>query len=55
MPPIKRCPKCKNIYWADEQHECPSPEYTALHDKMVSEAAEDDPGEEWEPRNVESR
>lgn len=46
-PPVERytrqlhkvCPKCKHLYRDTEQHECPTPEYTARRDKMVAEVA----------------
>lgn len=34
-----KCSKCSHIYWSDEQHTCPTAEYTAARDSLVAEVA----------------
>lgn len=36
---IVKCKLCDHIHWEDESHECPTPEYIALRDKLISAAA----------------
>jgi hypothetical protein len=35
----KRCPACAHIYFAREDHECPSAAYTAARERLVDQAA----------------
>jgi hypothetical protein len=37
---MPKCSKCNHIYGEGEAHECPTPEYLAAHDALVSAAAE---------------
>lgn len=44
-----KCKLCDHIHWEDEPHECPTPEYIALRNKLISEAARwDEIKEEFE-------
>jgi hypothetical protein len=35
---MKKCPKCQHIY-DDDQHKCPSEEYTRQRNALVADAA----------------
>lgn len=35
------CRKCNHVHYRDEQHECPTPEYLALHARLIQAALDE--------------